>query len=333
MSTGTPDPLETLVHAFSPSEFPRDLALVYIWLAVTVCAVYVPLINETPLRVVLGLGMVLFIPGYTLIAALFPGAEDLDGIERTALSFGLSIAIVPLLGLVLNYTPWGIRLDPIVTVLVLFTAALGIVAQWRRVQLPAEDRFRVPFEKVWPLIAAEFGAGTTSRLDRALSAILAVAIVAAVATTIFVIVVPKEGEKFTEFYILGEKHMAADYPTTLSIGEPASVTIGVGNHEYRNVSYTVEAWLMNMTFDEATNQSSLDRIVMLGEYVVPDLPYNTTSENLYNFTVPGTGYNRVEFLLFNETVPSLSVTGLDRVNQSYRDLHLWVKVRPALPAP
>jgi len=30
-----------------------------------------------------------------------------DGIERVALSFGLSIAIVPLIGLVLNFTPWG----------------------------------------------------------------------------------------------------------------------------------------------------------------------------------------------------------------------------------
>jgi len=33
--------------------------------------------------------------------------EGIDGIERVALSFGLSIAIVPLIGLVLNFTPWG----------------------------------------------------------------------------------------------------------------------------------------------------------------------------------------------------------------------------------
>jgi len=38
-------------------------------------------------------------------AALFPGKDDLDGIERIALSFGLSIAVVPLMGLALNYTP------------------------------------------------------------------------------------------------------------------------------------------------------------------------------------------------------------------------------------
>ncbi len=332
MSAGTPDPVETLVRAFSPSEFPRDLVLVYAWLIATIAAIYIPVINETPLRVVLGLGMVLFIPGYTLIAALFPGKEDLDGIERTALSFGLSIAVVPLLGLVLNYTPWGIRLDPIVTVLVVFTIAMGLIAQYRRAALPPAERFCVPFSRVRELVQEGFGSGEQTRMDRVLSAILIFAILAAIGTTIFVIVIPKEGEKFTEFYILGEKHKAADYPTTLYVGAPASITIGIGNHEYRNVTYTVETWLMNMTFDEVTNQSVLNGMTLLGEYRTAGIPHNTTQEQLYNFTAPSTGYNRIEFILFNETVPSDSVTGLDRVNQSYRDLHLWVRVRPKVTA-
>jgi uncharacterized membrane protein len=59
----------------------------------------------------------LFLPGYALIATLFPRKGDLDGIERIALSFGLSIAITPLLGLGLNYTPFGIRLTPILIVI------------------------------------------------------------------------------------------------------------------------------------------------------------------------------------------------------------------------
>jgi uncharacterized membrane protein len=40
--------------------------------------------------------------------------ENLDPIERIALSLGMSIALVPIVGLLLNYTPWGIRLTPIV---------------------------------------------------------------------------------------------------------------------------------------------------------------------------------------------------------------------------
>ena len=87
--------------------------------------------------------------------------------------------------------------------------------------------------------------------------LLLIAIVAAVVTTIYVIVVPKEGEKFTEFFILGEKGKAADYPSRLLVGENASLFIGIGNHEYRNLTYTVETWLVNMSFDEKTNTSSL----------------------------------------------------------------------------
>jgi len=55
------------------------------------------------LRIILGLPFMLFFPGYTLIAALFPKRNALDSIERVALSFGLSIAVVSLVGLILNY--------------------------------------------------------------------------------------------------------------------------------------------------------------------------------------------------------------------------------------
>ena len=66
------------------------------------------------------------------IAALFPRKDDLDGIERIALSFGLSIAVVPLTGLALNYTPFGIRLVPILAALSVFTVSLAVIAYLRR---------------------------------------------------------------------------------------------------------------------------------------------------------------------------------------------------------
>jgi len=89
---------------------PYDLALVIVLTLACILFVLAPRLNETPVRVLLGLLLVLFLPGYSLIAALFPRRDDLDGIERIALSFGLSIAVVPLLGLALNYTQYGSRL-------------------------------------------------------------------------------------------------------------------------------------------------------------------------------------------------------------------------------
>jgi uncharacterized membrane protein len=116
--------------------------------------------------------MVLFVPGYTLIAALFPKIGDLDGIERTALSFGLSIAVVPLIGLGLNYTPWGIRLTPVVISLAIFTIVMAAAAHCRRINLPAEERFSIHFRDTVNSWKTEISAGDKSQLDKALTIIL-----------------------------------------------------------------------------------------------------------------------------------------------------------------
>ena len=126
------------------NHFPKDLTLVILLTFLCILFVVIPPLNEiSPIRIIFGLPLVLFLPGYSLIAALFPRKDDLDGIERIALSFGLSIAITPLLGLALNYTPFGIRLSPVLIVLSVFTIALAIGAYIRRAMIPEEDRFVV----------------------------------------------------------------------------------------------------------------------------------------------------------------------------------------------
>jgi hypothetical protein len=65
------------------------------------------------LRYVFGGLLVLFLPGYSLVQLLYAKKEELDDLVRLAFSIGLSLAIVPITGLLLNYTPYGIRLLPI----------------------------------------------------------------------------------------------------------------------------------------------------------------------------------------------------------------------------
>lgn len=107
---------------------------------VTVLVIYT-LPTDLPLvavRWVLGAVFVLFIPGYVTVEALFPKGRELDGIERFALSVGLSLALVPLIGLLLNYTPWGIRLNPILISLVAFTLLMAGIGLARRFKVAAE---------------------------------------------------------------------------------------------------------------------------------------------------------------------------------------------------
>lgn len=94
------------------------------------------------LRSALGLVFVLFLPGYSFIKALFPtvlpvniNSESLESIVRIALSIGMSLAIVPIVGLILNYTPWGIRLIPITLSLLALTAVSAIAALLREKQI------------------------------------------------------------------------------------------------------------------------------------------------------------------------------------------------------
>jgi len=84
------------------------------------------------LRMVFGSLFTLFLPGYSLIEALYPRGDELNPLERLALSLGLSLALVPLVGLLLNYTPWGIRLDPVMAALSMLTLALLLVSAYRK---------------------------------------------------------------------------------------------------------------------------------------------------------------------------------------------------------
>jgi len=95
----------------------------------------------TVLRYVFGSLFVLYLPGYVLVQALYPSERELSPLERLALSIGLSLAVVPLLGLLLNYTPWGIRLTPVALTLYAFTVSVGVLAAYRKsaaVRLEAE---------------------------------------------------------------------------------------------------------------------------------------------------------------------------------------------------
>ncbi len=276
----------------------RDIQIVVIFVIFTIFFVLVPPLSTTPARTVLGIPMVLFLPGYALTAALFPEKKDLDGIERLALSFGLSIAVVPLIGLGLNFTPYGIRLVPILFSLSFFTLAMCSIAYFRRSKLPEEKRFTVPFSKIYSF--TEGILGSKSRIDKILTIILILSVLISIIMLVYVIVTPKQGEKFTEFYILGDNGKAEGYPTQLEAGKNSSVIVGIVNHEYIQTNYTIKILLKNDTLSTIPVQ----------------LNDNSTWEKRVFFTPEETGENlKLEFLLYKENLTS-----------PYRDLHLWVNV-------
>lgn len=121
------------------------------WVTLAIVATTIAVVFAIPedlypwvyIRYVLGTIFVLWLPGYSFIKALFPkdlpfarglartletSEKNLDTIERAALSLGMSLALVPIVGLLLNYTPWGIRLAPISISLLALTVVFSTTA-------------------------------------------------------------------------------------------------------------------------------------------------------------------------------------------------------------
>jgi uncharacterized membrane protein len=350
---------------------PADLSAVVGLVFFACLFVIVPGLKETPLRVVFGLPLVLFLPGYALVAALFPeaapadgtddretvsstdrkatepdgeggvtghdsaesagflddslgaGQRGIDGIERVALSFGLSIAVVPLLGLVLNFTPWGIRLVPILVTLVGFTLAVTGVAAIRRRSLPADERFRVPYRQWIDAGRAELFA-PASRLDAALNVLLVCSILLAAGSVAYAVAVPPDGESFTEFYILTEDEnqelVAADYPSEFQVGESQPVVVGIGNHEGERVEYSIVVQLQRV--ETIGNETTILERQELDRFQSAAINDNETWQQQHAIQPTMTGERlRVQYLLYRDAPPASPT-----VKNAYRDLHLWIDV-------
>jgi len=307
------------------SGLPWDMKTVLIWTALCIISIYTPVINQSFIRLILAVPLILFIPGYTLIAALFPNSVDIDTIERIVLSIGTSVIIAPLIGLCLNFTPWGIRLDPLLLSLTLVIVVLAIFAGIRRNRVSPESRYTLPVPEIRRVVQDEWNSRNGSKRDRILffAALFAIGLVIVSAT--LAITLPKPGEKFSEFYILGENRTADSYPQILHPNISYPMYVGIGNHEFRTVNYTVEIYLMPQPVNETTGAGVHVETLPVKTYTVT-LDHNETTIVPFTLMVPGPQYPSIDFLLFEESVPERDITGSDRVNASYRHLHLGFNV-------
>jgi len=263
---------------------------------------------DSALRIVIGLPFILFFPGYSALSVLFPESKDLEIIERVALSFGLSIAISPLVGFGLNYTPFGIRLAPILFSLAALNVALSVGGLYRRDKAKAPY---LPFDPavIWTKYSTQFKA--EKGLDKVLTIVLVISILSSVIALVYVVAVPRQGESFTEFYILGPGGNATGYPRNLTVGQDASVIIGIANHEHRTVDYTVELWLVNMSFvDNVTQVHAMyffDSFNVTLKHTDVDLEgeWQSQWELPYEFNVTKDGNYKLWFLLYKNGAPAL----------------------------
>lgn len=280
----------------------NELPLVFIYSLILV--LIIAFTDLKLIRLVLGLPFVLLLPGYLLTAAIFPGRFDLEGLHRLGLSFGLSIIIVPLIGFALNYMPWGISLFPILVSLILFIMTMSSLTWYRRKRLSDKSSFTLSFN-------VNFQWSEHSKARKVMQVVFIGALLLMLVTFSHVLASHKFVEKFTEFYILGQKGIAADYPQELEVGEYGELLAGIINNEHQKINYQIEVRM---------DSQLINRLSPI------TLEHREKWENLITFQADKPGKNvKVELMLFREDIS----------NQiPYRKLQLWVTIRqrePQLP--
>lgn len=139
-------------------------------------------------------------------------------------------------------------------------------------------------------------------LEKSIFVFLFTCIIVAIGLTIYIAANPYSGDSFTEFYILGPLGKATGYPTNLTVGEIRTVVIGVVNHEYEEIIYRIVVRLENTS------------IAIMNDVI---LEHEGKRELNYTFMLDEAGEcMKLEFLLYK-----------NGLNETYRNLHLWVTVR------
>ena len=289
-------------------------------------------LNEI-LRIILGLPFIFFIPGYILIFTLFPTRKTNTGInfiERIALSIGFSIAIVPTIGLALNYTSTGIQLESIFLCIFVFVLGIGVLGMYRWFALDPSERFIINFDI--PKIKSK------NKIDLFLNILIVFSLITATLVATYVLITPQQKEKFTEFYLLGSSQNSTDFPRNISAGENYSIIIGVANHEYKTIDYTIEVWLINES--EVENKTTIENMWFFDKILVSlnhtDLDIDNVKkaqwEHHYFFNTNKTGLFKLTFLLFttstNDYIKEFDYKEIaqEKISTAYRETHLWISV-------
>lgn len=237
--------------------------------------------------VVLGLGgwiralivvpLVVFVPGYALMAALFPAAPEresrafdasqsgltdpssekrgIDGVERVAFSAVSSITIVGLVALAAHFSPWAITVGPVLWGLIGFVVVFTLIAFGRRATLRGSRRYS-------PAILAPFTGlpfdGGSDRMGEGrptgFNVALAVAVLLLASSVGYAAVNPPRGEGFTELSV-DTPNVTGDtralYPETFDAGQTRSLPLLLSNHEREAVDYEVIVLVQRIERDGA----------------------------------------------------------------------------------
>lgn len=295
---------------------------------------------ELPLlRPIVGLAFVMFVPGYALLAMLFPRHSHglrqthsdtihrrwpgLTGIERLVLSMATSIAIVVLVGLFLGATRWGISSITLYVVLSAITGVELVVAAIARTSIPHDHRIDAAAVR-WMHRCGSIGGTSGGRLETAVNLWLVVLVILAV-PALGLAVNTQGDDGLTEAYLLTYESdtafVAEEYPDTFIENQTERLWLGLGNYEGTPSDYSVVVVLQRTEQVDGTATVTEE-----AELLRMNVSLDADEEQRLEHTItPGEVMRgedlRLVYLVYLDDPPDTPT-----VENAYRSLHLWIDV-------
>ena len=182
-------------------------------------------------------------------------------------------------------------------------------------------------------------------IDKILSIIIIFVIILIIISILYVASNPIAKEGFSEFYLLDSKKNIKSFPNLLNVGENADVIIGISNHEYQTIDYTVEIWLINQSLDYnellGKNETSynnawfIDKISVRLEHTEIDTEktWDAQWEKKYSFNITKEeGKYKLLFLLYKSSTSNYDYEKdykdiiEEKIDSSYNNLGLWITI-------
>lgn len=286
----------------------------------------------------LALVLLFVFPGYVTMALAYAGQSQsrdpllsadqpmVSLVERLALSLGLSLAVVPILGLATYLSPWSLTDTAVVSVVVVYVVVVSILAVIRRAS-PSGDSHTT--EQIGSHVSeARLTIPSPSRMTATqllINGVLVISILAATATLGMALLAPPKESGTTDLHLLtesGDRLVASDYPETVESDGEAQVTVGVTNNERMATEYTVVAELQQVRID---GQS----VVVIDEQSVDSYQFDLENGETWRqqLTIePALVGADLRFAVFlYQAEPPEDPSG----ETAYRKVNLWLDVQPS----
>lgn len=278
----------------------------------------------------------LFLPGYALTLAVFPGSQtdeneaqtplnrryfesnmsSLDPLARIALAVGFSVCLMPVFGYVVGVTGAGYEPRTVIVLVSVATTLFTVLAAIRYLMSPTDIDAPSPLANLAETVVDGVSAPTPGK--RALNVAVVVMLVLATANLAAAIASPPQSPEYTTAALLTENdegELVADgYPDQLRAGETADLVLRVENRESQATDYEVVVQLQRVSADgtvtEISTRDRFEQTVDAGSVWEQD---HRVASDMSGERV------RLAYLVYKGDTPTEPT-----LDNAYRNLTLWV---------